>query len=303
MYVFRPHRGGIGDLLFTPDSQGLLTSGNDLTVRLWSIGQKQPLRKWPGCAPLAMSPDGRFIASGSGVVRVLALAEEGGHLIEARRFAGGRGALAFAPDGRSFVLHGSYDDPLSRWELPSGRPLPGCWGGTHASTGGKRYPSGGLAFAPDGALLAACFASDEGRGWFSVVVLFDAATGEERGTLSSGYRQCLFPSVQFSPTGRFLAGVFGATICVWDVGTREEMARLRGGRKYFNQAAFTGDDRHLLAVSNDGIVRRWETATWSEVEALAWEIGRLTALDVAPDGFRIAAGGSRGKVVIWDDDL
>ena len=57
-----------------------------------------------------------------------------------------------------------------------------------------------------------------------------------------------------------------------------------------------------MTVHNDEMVRAWDTSSWSEAGSYAWKIGKLGAVAVAPDGCRVAAGGSTGKVVIWDVD-
>jgi hypothetical protein len=38
-------------------------------------------------------------------------------------------------------------------------------------------------------------------------------------------------------------------------------------------------------------------------QAFNWEIGRLRSVAFSPDGMLAAAGGDRGKIVVWDVDL
>ena len=46
----------------------------------------------------------------------------------------------------------------------------------------------------------------------------------------------------------------------------------------------------------------WDAATWTCERALAWGVGPLRAVAVAPDGARAAVAGDTGRVVVWDLD-
>jgi len=68
-------------------------------------------------------------------------------------------------------------------------------------------------------------------------------------------------------------------------------------------ATLTPDGRHLLQVSADRTVRVLDVATGRLVKDYAWEVGKLNAVAVSPDGLLAACGGTGGKVVVWDLDL
>jgi hypothetical protein len=58
-----------------------------------------------------------------------------------------------------------------------------------------------------------------------------------------------------------------------------------------------------LAGNNDATARIIDTHTWEVVRQYAWDIGRLVSVAVSPDGALAAAGGQKGRVVVWDLDL
>lgn len=74
-------------------------------------------------------------------------------------------------------------------------------------------------------------------------------------------------------------------------------------RKHFTGIAFHPSGRYLAATNNDETVKLYDTTTWDVVHRFTWDIGRMRSIAFSPDGTLAAAGGDRGKVVVWDVDL
>ncbi|MGL6075026.1 MAG: WD40 repeat domain-containing protein [Fimbriiglobus sp.] len=72
--------------------------------------------------------------------------------------------------------------------------------------------------------------------------------------------------------------------------------------KKVRDACFTPDDRRILQVSEDRIVRVFDVETAQVIKEYAWDIGKLQCVTVSPDGLLAATGSTRGKVMVWDLD-
>jgi WD40 repeat protein len=53
----------------------------------------------------------------------------------------------------------------------------------------------------------------------------------------------------------------------------------------------------------DSTVRLWDTRTGVEKVRFDWNLGRIQAVAIAPDGMTAAAGSDNGNIIIWDVDL
>jgi RNA polymerase sigma factor (sigma-70 family) len=174
---WRAHRACISVVRFTPDGKELVSGDLDEPLYVWDLesGKKQLSL---GCLGeqrmFDLSRDGRLVAwlNGEGhwpraklTVRVTDLAtgknvqvlhkvEEGG--------ADFRGALAFAPDGKT--LAGGLRDTIYLWDAATGKEL-------RRWVGDRRMVTS-LAFAGDGKTLAS-------SGLDSTIRLWDPATGKE----------------------------------------------------------------------------------------------------------------------------
>jgi WD40 repeat protein len=131
--------------------------------------------------------------------------------------------------------------------------------------------------------------------------LWEAATGKLRGQLTC--RDLRVRALMFGCDDRVLASLHSPTLRVWSVPEGREIARHEVGTEHLTGLAFSPDDRFLATVSDDETVRFWDTQTWRERTALAFEVGKLQTITFAPDGMRAAAAGTDGKIVIWDVDL
>ena len=105
--------------------------------------------------------------------------------------------------------------------------------------------------------------------------------------------------------GRLIAGRWGVWIGVFrteDMNAAPVTFR-NDNRKEFTGLAFHPSGRYLAATSNDATVKLYDTGTWELAHAFDWDIGRLRSVAFSPDGMLAAAGGDRGKIVVWDVDL
>jgi WD40 repeat protein len=287
MRILSGHTKRVNDLAFSPDGTLLVSSANDGTVRLWDTrtGEGDVLIRFHGVNdPVEFAPDGRHV-----------LARPGGCELEAWSVAGrNRVATLIRATNGSFcaglaVAAGAalavanqwiprpFANVLSAWDTTTWEPRV-LYRTTDNST---LY---GLAFDPTGTRLA------------TAVGVIDVATGAR-------VLAARFPgdSLAWSPCGRLIAGSgYGPKVWVRRAETGAHVTTLQLARKHVQDFAFSPDGAALAVVSNEEVVRIWDTRDWSERPGFAWEVGQLKCLAFAPDGMRAACGGHRGAIVVWD---
>ena len=155
---------------------------------------------------------------------------------------------------------------------------------------------GGLAFSPDGSLLAAGSRDGEIRIWFrpGAGQPFDPQPATRWTAHKKGVNQ-----VAFSPDGRFLAsGGNDAIARVWRLEDGELEQQMIGGTFSIPAIAYQPDGRYL-AIVNGEVARLREVETGRIGETLRG-IAPLLSLAFSPDGQRIATGNLDNRVEIWD---
>lgn len=199
--TIRPGRLAVSHLAFLPD--GRLAGAGDLgNLELWDpdsgVNVRSLTRHDSRLEGLAVSPDGRYVATSSRGGRLFLWDAASGRPVLERR-AGRPYAydLAFAPDGRSLFARDRNSDALYRVDVPGGGRE-------------ERLPLGGgveKALAVPGSGLFGLAVSDaRGEGWS--LELFDPAGGP-RQTVFRG-RTDAGPVLAFSPDGRLVASAGGA---------------------------------------------------------------------------------------------
>lgn len=115
------HDGHVVGLAFSPDGKRLLTSGRDLTCKLWEVETGKLVRTYTGVADnvevVAFSRDGkRFLAGENKVVHVFDT-ETGKVIHRFEEHAGTVFAVAWLPDGTR-ALSGGEDKVVRLWRVP-----------------------------------------------------------------------------------------------------------------------------------------------------------------------------------------
>jgi uncharacterized protein with WD repeat len=291
---------------FTPGSEVLVTAGGSGALVRWDLaGLRRPqmLDGHLACVwSVAVSPDGKFLASASGEWHQPLNAGElfvWDATTGARcRVLEGHTALifsvAFAPDGKLLASAG-WDGTVRLWDPETGQPRKVL----RKHQGPVRF----VTFSPDGRTLVS-------GGFDGTVRLWDPDTGAQRAVLdATGYKvNC----VAFSPDGRFLAaaenpaidsplpgGAGPGRIRLWDTATWTERAVLTGARGMVLCVAFSPDGRVLATASADGVIRLWEAASWTVRAEFRGHRDRVSALAFGPGG-RLFSGSLDTTVLAWD---
>jgi WD40 repeat protein/serine/threonine protein kinase len=312
LYSFRAHEKHARSLAFSPDGNLLASRGSKRDIKgytgdikVWDMRTDQPRCAWEKPVKgtvwsLAFSPDGQWLASGSGD------APEKSGEVKLWDAATGReiwsrqgqdikiGALAFHPDGRHLAW--GSNGIVTVWNVQTGEErLP-----LRSGTGGGR----GMAFSPDGCLLACTSGNGRGNG---EVTVWDWQAGEQRLTLRGHIRD--ISSVTFSPDGRRLVtGGSDHTIKIWDAATGQEAVTLREHQGIVWSVAFSRDGHRLLSAGTDQAARVWDARPWQDgergQEVLTLRGHRAGVLSVAfhPQGGLLASGSADGTYKLWDTE-
>jgi WD40 repeat protein len=286
-------------LQFSPDGRSLVAPCR-AGVQVWNglaAGSPTTVIAHPGVWSVCFTADGRKLLLVGSPARVALLDVPSGQFAEVPLgWPGQGGYYNLSPDGR-FLLAAQ----VRHGEEPPGllfcRPLEDLASSVWSAEATRRNCSLPL-FLPD----AEQFAVVE-WGPDRLFVVRDTQTGAVLSEVPAAGDQFHGP-VQTADR-RLLAfrrGIWAAVFRADDLGAAPVVFR-NDNRKEFTGLAFHPSGRFLAATSNDATVKLYDTATWKVAQSFNWDIGRLRSVAFSQDGMLAAAGGDRGKIVVWDVDL
>jgi WD40 repeat protein len=187
---------------FAPDGRALVSCMDKIAV--WNLATamlKWQARPTSPVDSIAISPDGRLLASGNGAGTVSLWDFESGKIVRTlpaqQVIATGSQAVMFAPDGKTLATGGFLDGKVRIWDVQTGQMI--------RKFGTKEGMVMCLAFAPDGKSIA----TEEG----GEVRLWEVSTGKQLRKWASGSVRRL----AFTPDGKTLAWYFGRQIALQPV--------------------------------------------------------------------------------------
>ncbi len=274
------HTGAVTYLAFHPNGQMLLSSGGDGTIKRWDLATGRKLqdsaRPDAGAPKLSISPDGKALATFGGLnntVKFWTLASNPERLAELPPQKGIILAVEFSPDAKSVIIS-SHDSRVTRWELPSLKPLATYW---------QKVLVEQLALSADGQTLATA-------GSDNLVKIWDVESGQELRVLR-GHTAGISHLV-FSADGRTVASVAGGhTVRVWSIrGSEEKDVLLHRGLVVYIAVS---PDGKMLATSDPNFrtVKLWDVPTQRATTFLTNDKAQVA---FAPDGKWFALWKSEG---------
>ncbi len=320
LYTYHGHPTGVGNIIWSRDSQRIVSSANN--IQLWDATTGTLERIYsPGTAPgiqaMAWSPDNRYIAASMYTQLSLLETSTGKNVLSIYPAPGtdSGNALAWSPDSQMIA---SFTKDLSA-------PVPTIkiW---HALTGVVRMTYKGhtadvtsIAWSPDGKWIASSQGDFDTEG---EVHVWEAATGR----LQLIYRGHPEPvvAVAWSPDGKWIAsaGSFtdfmtntsmnpnGNTIQVWRPDSTKPLVIYHGHAGPVASLAWSPDSKLLVSgcganseMGGSASIRVWEASTghtlltyqgydpysdWAAV--VSW----------SPNGKMIASSNLGGAIQVWE---
>jgi GTPase SAR1 family protein len=236
---------------------------------------------------MALSPDGRTLASPSDDATVQLWDLESGHLRKTLVHQPTLLSVGWSLDGTTLASgSGQPGKEVFLWNFATGRQIRILEGHGGLVTG--------VAWSPDGKILASC-SSD------TTVRLWDAASGRGLRELK-GHNQYVL-GVSWSPNGRRLcSGSFDDTVKLWNADAGEEIRTLKGHEGDVWCVAWSPNGQQIASGSDDRTVRIWDAESGQEQYLLEGHTAAVVSVSYLDSGRLLASIGESGAVIFWRTD-
>jgi WD40 repeat protein len=279
------HQDNVRDVVFSPDSELIVTVSNDTTVKIWKRTGKllNTLRGHTNRVySVSFSPDGQTIASASrdGTVK---LWERRGNLIKTLKGHGDWVVnVNFSPDSQR-LASASRDGMVKLWNRS----------GTLLKTLSDHHARvNAVSFSADGKLLATASDDNTVKLWTADGRLLKTLQGHSNWVLD----------VSFSPDSQLLASAsYDNTVKLWSRDGKL-VRTLKGPTDSVAHVRFSPTGKILATTSWDNRVQLWRLDD-TLIKTLEGHKDKVTSIAWSLDGKALASASQDKTVIVWNLDL
>lgn len=292
------HQNNLGAnlVMFLSDGRTVVSAGPQAKLCFWEALTGKLIRSYPGHIYVALSPDGKRVASRTDAVRPsvarLKDLQSDKDIGQVDCGVGSRGALCVSADGRYLATGGGTnyhrpDDPILRiWDLGTAKEV-------------QRIPQrdilNAMSFSPDGKyLLTATIFNNPAK-----VHVWACASGK---LIHSFVEEKPFEvrALRMSPDGTFLAAA-ASQPRLWELPSRREIWRVFfKGEESGLDLAFSPNGQTLAIGTTQGNVYLYEPATGRERAVIKTGVPYVNSVAFSPCGLMLASAGRDCAPLIWD---
>ena len=232
-----------------------------------------------GVSSVALSGDGKLVATGSETTAILWDAASGKKIHVYQKGGAKVSCVALSGDGKRAVT-GSQDKTATLWDTANGKELQTFTG--HKS---EIYR---VALSGDGKrVLTGSFDK--------TAILWDAASGAKLQAFlgHNGAVHCL----ALSGDGMLaVTGSHDKTAILWDASSGQKLQTFPG---QVNCVALSGDNKYVVTGSDDGNATVWDAGNGKKLTTLLGRSGDIVDLAMSRDG-KLVTLTSQGSAMLWD---
>jgi WD40 repeat protein/serine/threonine protein kinase len=289
--VLRGHEDEIYCLAFSGDGKKLLTGAKDGSVRLWNV----PPTQRPPALRVLREPFGYFMIAPDSR-RVVTLAADyvvwdlntGEKLETISALRGYQAGYDFTLDGRK-LLAGGRNGKVRIWDFEKNALSEFAAGDDDEEiVAVRRLGVTEFVATVHGLRTQRTFSTTRVKIWD-----FDKRQLKE----TTGLSGAMATVSAVSPQGKTATGHQDGRVTIWGKAGTNFLAHPRT----VVGAAFTPDGSILATGGEEGTAKLWDVATLRGIGTLKGHLRSIHALDISPDGRRLAtAGGGDESVKLWD---
>jgi len=274
---------------------GLLATAGRSSVRVWRTSDWAEVYSVPEhTAPIAFSPDGRYLAVTSpNGVHVYSSSD--GKLVA--EIPNSMPPFAFSSRGDVIAVDSSQGIVL--WDLDAAKALRVLENSQGTFNAPQVRDMKILVFSPDGHSIVAARNTLRDGSIFALEV-WACATGEKVATMpvqrNLTEHSGVISALAFAPGGQLLAsGSRDHSVRLWDLSTLQCVERLHGNSSEVWALAFAADGQGIISGAKDGTIRLWPTNAATKEKSYE---GNWMPIKFSQDGRMLAAIDDQSRFVL-----